>query len=303
MRSIHHRAGHLGWDRDRPAAITVAPGDELEVVCQDASDGQLGPGAAPDDAAGLDLGRANPLTGPIRVEGAVAGDALVVDVLEVAGADWGWTALIPGFGLLADDFPQAHVRTSRVGADVVDVDGLAALPHLPFLGTVGVAPAEPGEHSVIPPRAVGGNMDLRDVRPGCRLVLPVAVEGALLSLGDGHAVQGDGEVCGTAVETPTTARIRLQIERGAAPPSPRLAAPARPARAPSRTLTTTGVGPDLQAGARDAVRAMVEVLGDHGLDPADAYLLCSLAADLRLGEVVNAPNWLVACTFPLDVLS
>lgn len=303
MQTLHHRDGHLGWDPDQPAAVTVAPGDEVELTCQDASDGQLHAGSTAGDVAALDLDRANPLTGPVHVEGAAPGDALVVEVLEVAGADWGWTALIPGFGLLAEDFPDAHLRISRVGDDVVDVDGLATLDHLPFLGTVGVTPAGPGPHSVIPPRAVGGNMDLRDVRPGARLVLPVQVAGALLSVGDGHAVQGDGEVCGTAVETATTARLRLTLEPGAAPPSPRLAAPAPPTRAPGHVVTTTGVGPDLHAGARDAVRAMVEVLGTHGLEPADAYLLCSLAADLRIGEVVNAPNWLVACTFPLEVVS
>jgi acetamidase/formamidase len=223
VQTLHHRDGHHGWDAQRPPVVTIAPGDEVELHCQDASDGQLHPDSTAADVASLDLDRANPLTGPVLVDGAAPGDALVVDVLDVAGADWGWTALIPGFGLL--------------------------------------------------------------------------------SVGDGHAVQGDGEVCGTAVETPTTTRLRLSVERGAAPPAPRLAAPAPPTHAPGRVVTTTGVGPDLRAGARDAVRAMVEVLGTHGVDPADAYLLCSLAGNLRIGEVVNAPTWLVACTFPLDVLS
>lgn len=301
--TIHHRDGHLGWDHAVPPRLTVVPGDEVELVCQDASDGQLTRSSTAEDVAALDLDRANPLTGPVRVAGARPGDALVVDVLEVDGADWGWTAVIPGFGLLADEFPAPHLRISRVRDGTVDVDGLARLPHLPFLGTVGVAPAEPGRHDVIPPRALGGNMDLVDVGPGCRLVLPVAVDGALLSMGDGHAVQGDGEVCGTAVETPTTARVRVQVEPGAAPAAPRMAAQTRPARAPGRTVTTTGVGPDPRAGAANAVRAMVELLAGHDLEPRDAYLLCSLAADLRLGEVVNEPNWLVACTFPLDVLT
>lgn len=303
MQTLHHRDGHHGWDARQPPVATIAPGDEVELSCQDASDGQLDPTSATDDVATLDLDRANPLTGPVFVDSAAPGDALVVDVLEVAGADWGWTAVIPGFGLLADDFPDAHLRISRVADGRVDVDGLAILDHLPFLGTVGVAPATDGPHSVIPPRRVGGNMDLRDVRPGARLVLPVEVAGGLLSVGDGHAVQADGEVCGTAVETPTTTRLRVTVERGAAPATPRLSAPAPPTHAPGRVVTTTGLGPDLHAGARDAVRSMVDVLGTHGVDPADAYLLCSLAGNLRVGEVVNVPNWLVACTFPLDVLS
>jgi acetamidase/formamidase len=303
MHTLHHRDGHHGWDRDRRPMLEVDPGTVVELVLADAFGGQLGPSATAADVAALDLDLANPLTGPIAVRGAAPGDALVVEVVEVEVGEVGWTALIPGFGLLADLFPEPHVVVSAIADGRVHLADLASLPARPFLGTVGVVPAEPGDHSVIPPRRVGGNLDCRDVRPGVRLVLPVEVDGALLSAGDPHGAQGDGEVCGTAIETTATAVLRLDVRPGAAPPSPVLELPAASPPPVGRRLLTTGVGPDLYAGARDATLAMIDRLGsDHGLAAPDAYALCSVAADLRIVEVVDAPNWVVGCELDLDLL-
>jgi acetamidase/formamidase len=302
---LHHRDGHHGWDRDREPIAHVAPGQELELALADCFDGQLGPDATAADVAGLDLDRANPLTGPIAVEGARVGDALGVELRSVDVGSFGWTALIPGFGLLADEFPEAHVITSRIGPERVRFGEVAELAAEPFLGTVGLAPAEPGTHSVIPPRRVGGNLDCRDVRPGAILWLPVEVDGGLLSAGDPHAVQADGEVCGTAVETTATAVVRIHLRRGAAPAAPVIDLPPDAASLPARgpRHVTTGVGPDLELGARDATRAMIDHLGaSFGLDPADAYALCSVAGHLRIAEVVDAPNWVVAMDLDLGVL-
>lgn len=307
MRTLHdveHR--HHGWNRDRPALIEVAPGEELELVLADCFDGQLG--AAADAAAveGLQLERANPLTGPVRVAGAQPGDALGIEVLDLEVGAVGWTALIPGFGLLADDFPAAHVVVSQIGVNEVEVGGFARLARWPFLGTVGLAPQAPGDHSVIPPRRVGGNLDCRDVRPGATLWLPVEVAGGLLSVGDPHAAQGDGEVCGTAVETTAVTRLRLQLRPGQAPPAPRIELPAAasgPPAARGPRWLTTGVGPDLYAAARQATRAMIdELTARYGLDAPDAYVLCSVAGDLRIAEVVDAPNWVVVLDLDLGVL-
>jgi acetamidase/formamidase len=303
MRTLHHRDGHHGWDRDLPPAIEVEPGTTVELVLSDCFGGQLAPDATAADVAALDLDLANPLTGPVRVVGAAPGDALVVEVLDVTVGDVGWTTLIPGFGLLADDFPDPAVVVSEVGGGRVRFGEVAELAARPFLGTVGLAPAEPGPHSVIPPRRVGGNLDCRDLRPGVRLLLPVEVEGALLSAGDPHAAQGDGEVCGTAVETTATATFRLDLLRDAAPPAPRFELPVASSVATGPRLLTTGVGPDLLAGARDATRAMIDQLvTDHGLRDTDAYALCSVAAHLRILEVVDAPNWVVGCELDLAVL-
>jgi acetamidase/formamidase len=303
MHTLHHRDGHHGWDRDRRPALEVDPGSVVELVLADAFGGQLGPSATSADVAALDLDLANPLTGPIAIRGAEPGDALVVEVVDVVVGERGWTTLIPGFGLLADRFPDPHVLMSSIEGDRVRFGDLAELPARPFLGTVGLAPADPGSHSVIPPRRVGGNLDCRDVRPGAKLVLPVEVEGALLSAGDPHAAQGDGEVCGTAVETTATTVVRLDLRPGAAPPAPLLELPAETPAPLGRRVVTTGVGPDLLAGARDATLAMIDRLGaDHGLDAPDAYALCSVAAHLRIVEVVDAPNWVVGCELDLDVL-
>jgi acetamidase/formamidase len=304
MRTLHHRDGHRGWDRELPPCLEVEPGTTVELELLDGFGGQLGPAATGADVAALDLDLANPLTGPIVVRGAAPGDALVVEVLDVTVGELGWTALIPGFGLLADEFPDPAAIVSRVRGGRVLVGTIAEVAARPFLGTVGVAPAAPGPHSVIPPRRVGGNLDCRDVRPGATLLLPVEVAGAVLSAGDPHAAQGDGEVCGTAVETTATATLRLDVRPGAAPPAPQLELPVTAPTPSGPRVLTTGVGPDLLGCARDATRAMIDRLVDaHDLEPAEAYALCSVAADLRIVEVVDVPNWVVGCELDLAVLA
>jgi acetamidase/formamidase len=169
-----------------------------------------------------------------------------------------------------------------------------------------VAPAGPGPHPVVPPRRVGGNLDTRDLVAGTTLWLPVEVEGALLSIGDTHAAQGDGEVCGTAIESAMDVVVTIDVEAGAAPDFPRFETSGPLTRHVDAAghLVTTGVGPDLMAGAKAAVRQMIDLLGrDRYLDPADAYMLCSVAADLRITEIVDAPNWVVACYLPRAVLA
>jgi acetamidase/formamidase len=177
----------------------------------------------------------------------------------------------------------------------------AKVPLKPFAGTIGVAPGEPGLHSVVPPRRVGGNLDIRDLAAGTVLYLPVEVEGALFSVGDTHAVQGDGEVCGTAIESPMAATLTLDLVRDM-----RIAAPCFTTPGPvTRHLdakgyeVSTGVGPDLMQAARDAVSQMIELLGRrHGLSATDAYMLSSVCADLRISEIVDQPNWVVSFYFP-----
>ncbi|MDX1619689.1 MAG: acetamidase/formamidase family protein, partial [Nitriliruptorales bacterium] len=179
--TIHHRDGHHGWDRELEPLVQVSSGDVVEVQTIDAAGGQLDGSSTSDHVANLDLDRANPLTGPIHVAGAQPGDTLAVHILELHTSGWGWTANIPGFGLLADDFPDPHVIHSRYDQERLEFGDLAIWRPAPFIGTIGVAPAEDGPHSVIPPRRVGGNMDLKDVGRDTTLLLPVEVDGALLS--------------------------------------------------------------------------------------------------------------------------
>lgn len=306
MRTLHHRDHrHLGWDRAIAPAVEVAPGSSIEVVLHDAFGGQLDPHATPADVADLDLAAANPLTGPIAVSGAAPGDTVAITITELEVGSVAWTTIIPGFGLLAEDFPDPHVIVSTVEAGTVAFGDLARLPARPFLGTIGLAPATAGPHSVIPPRRVGGNMDCRDVRAGATLLVPCEVAGALLSAGDPHGGQGDGEVCGTAVETTARAELRVELRRDHPIATPQLELAPEPVAERGEGLRrrlTMGVGPDLLSGARDATRAMIDLLGRHGLDPADAYALCSVAGDLRILEVVDAPNWVVGMELDLDLL-
>lgn len=276
---------------------------EFEVV--DASGGQLSAGSSTQDVARLDFARVNPVTGPVYVDGAEPGDSLVVEILDLEGSGWGWSAVIPGFGLLAEDFPEPFLHISRYDEKTVEFTPEIRLPVRPFPGTIGVAPAEPGLHSVVPPREVGGNLDIRDLVAGAKLYLPVKVPGALFSVGDTHAAQGDGEVCGTAVETAMRIRLRFGLEKGTHQRLPRFELPGAPGPqiAEKGYHVTCGVAPDLMAAARDSVREMIDLLGrEYRLEPALAYVLCSVAADLKISEVVDAPNWVVSCYLPRGIL-
>jgi acetamidase/formamidase len=294
---------HTAWDNSLPPVAVLRPGDEITVSTVDAGNGQLTATSTAADVPGLDFTRVNPVTGPIRIEGAVPGDALVIDILDVSVATWGWTAAIPGFGLLAQDFPDPHLRISAIADGGAELLPGLSVPVVPMVGTIGVAPPEPGPHPMVPPSRWGGNLDIRHVGPGARLVLPVGVDGALLSLGDAHAAMGDGEVAGTGVETDATVRLRVDVRSGAAPRTPIVQTDPRTQRT-GAALATTGVGPDLMAATVDATRALIEeIVSRTGLAPVDAYLLASVAADLKISEVVDIPNWVVSAHLELAYLS
>lgn len=307
MRHTLHDHRHYDWDKDREPVLTVTSGADIALETMDAGDGQLQPDSGAKDVAGLDPDRANPIDGPIAVEGAKPGDAIVVTLEELLTGSWGWTANIPGFGLLAEDFPDPvfwrwtiERGTGRAEAP----EGLAWTPVRPFMGTLGLAPGTPGPHPVIPPYRTGGNMDCRDLVAGSRVILPVEAAGGLLSLGDGHAAQGDGEVCGTAIETEMAVKMRVELLKDAAPAAPVIERPGetRPASAEPR-VTTTGIGPDLTEAAKTAVRQMIdELTGRRNISAEAAYLLCSVCGDLRIAQLVDAPNWTVAFSFPLSRL-
>jgi acetamidase/formamidase len=179
------------------------------------------------------------------------------------------------------------------------------VPLKPMCGTIGVAPAEPGLHSIIPPRNVGGNMDVRDIAEGAELWLPIEVDGALFSVGDTHAAQGDGEVCGTAIESPIDVSLKIELVKDARLRTPRYLTPGPVSRHLDTKgyEVTTGIGPDLMAGAKVAVAEMVELLARrYGYSPIDAYMLCSVCADLRISSIVDVPNWVVSYYFPRVVL-
>ncbi|MFE0757941.1 acetamidase/formamidase family protein [Inquilinus sp. NPDC058860] len=300
--TIHGAHHHFGWNRAFPPVATVAPGTTLEFDCLDAAGGQLSAASTVADVATLDFGKVNPVTGPILVDGAEPGDALKITLDHYAPSGFGWTANIPGFGLLADQFKDPALHLWRYQADTPALfSTLAKVPLKPFAGTIGVAPAEPGLHSVVPPRRVGGNLDIRDLAAGATLWLPVEVAGALFSIGDTHAAQGDGEVCGTAIESPMKVTLTLDLVKGANLRMPRFTTPGPVTRHLDAKgyEVTTGIGPDLMEGARMAVAEMVELLcRTRGMAAVDAYMLCSVCGDLRISEIVDQPNWVVSFYFP-----
>ena len=294
---------HLAWDRTVEPVLSVASGSEVAFDALDASCGQITADSTVADLAALDFSRVDQVAGPIFIEGAEPGDTLEVELLDFTPGDWGWTAAIPGFGLLADEFPDPALRITRLAERIAEFLPGVRIPLAPFCGELGVAPA--GEaRSTIPPTELGGNMDTRHLTAGSTLWLPVAVPGALFSLGDGHAAQGDGEVCGTAIETPMRATVRLTVRRDV-----RVTAPEFRTAGPLGTSTNTagwyaadGVGPDLMTAARDATRRMIDRLGiEHGLAAIDAYLLMSVAGDLRISEIVDQPNWIVTAYCPRSI--
>jgi acetamidase/formamidase len=300
--TIHQK--HHGWDRGIAAVMRIAPGATLEFDVADASGGQLSQTSTVADVARMDFGKINPVTGPIYIDGAVPGDILKITLLSFAPSGWGWTANIPGFGLLAEDFKEPALQLWRYDAATLApalFGRWGKVPLKPFTGTIGLAPAEPGLHSIVPPRRVGGNMDVRDIAAGTELFLPVEVQGALFSVGDTHAAQGDGEVCGTAIESPMRVALQFELLKQTPLAFPRF----RTAGPVTRHLdikgydVATGIGPDLMEAARAAVRSMVDLLMHrHRMPAIDAYLLCSVCGDLRISEIVDLPNWTVSFYFP-----
>lgn len=309
MHTIHRHSAHYGWDHGIAPVLHVAPGESVEFEVTDAGGGHLSPASCAADLATVDFGRINPVTGPVYIDGAEPGDQLKVTLLSFKPSGWGWTATLPGFGLLADEFsePALHVWKYDPGTLEPAMFGQwARIPLRPFTGTIGVAPAAPGMHSIVPPRRVGGNMDVRDIATGTELYLPVEVAGALFSVGDTHAAQGDGEVCGTAIESPMSVVLKFDLIKQTPLAFPRFTTAGPVARQLDGRgyEVCTGIGPDLMEAARAAVRGMVELLSRrHGMPAVQAYMLCSVCGDLRISEIVDAPNWIVSFYFPLAVFS
>jgi acetamidase/formamidase len=302
--AISRDQNHLAWDPAIEPVASVGSGDVVEFDCLDASNGQITAASTTESLATLVFDQVDQVTGPVSVDGAEPGDTLQVDLLEFAPADWGWTASIPGFGLLADDFPDGYLKITHLpGEGFVEFWPGIRLPIAPFCGELGVAPLT-GPLSTIPPDLHGGNMDTRHLVAGSTLFLPIFHAGARFSIGDGHATQGDGEVSGTAIETPMRALVRLTVRKDLHLTGPEFVAAPDPHAAlrNGARYATDGIGPDLMQAARDALRRMIEWLGrEHGLDPIQAYLLASVAIDLRISEIVDVPNFVVTAHCPLGI--
>jgi acetamidase/formamidase len=295
---------HYVWDNSLAPRLSVESGDTVVFHTRDAGDGSFPLGATTEALLTYEF-RGHPLTGPVSVAGAAPGDVLQVDVLEVQPAAHGWTGILPGFGLLPEDFPEPYLRTwDLTGGTVATLGDRIRVPLDPFCGVMGVAVAEPGEHSTMPPRRTGGNIDIKQVVAGASLYLPIEVEGALFSVGDAHAAQGDGEVCVSAIEMASTTTLRFVVRKDLALAEPQFSTPGIKGRGSAgAAYVTTAHGPDLMANAKQAVRYMLEHLSrEYGLSREDAYCVASVAVDLKISQIVDAPNWIVSAFLPLEIV-
>ena len=345
--------GHNRWHPDIPPILEVEPGEEVVLETRDASDSQIKPGMTVADLDRLDAKVAHPLTGPVYIKGAVPGDLLEIEYIDIVPQAVGWTRNRPGAGFLRDLYPEPYLVHWEMA------DGWATSPQLPgvripngsFMGTAGIAPSHaqlaewarreadlvarggsaaqpdpedavptggPIAHTglrTIPPRENCGNVDAKQLTKGSRLFIPVNVAGALYSVGDGHFAQGDSECCITAIEMGATAVVRFHLHAGEAERHrirwPRFAHPgyfAAPEWAvPRHFIATMGMpvredgtqeGEDLTLAARNALINMIELLQERGWSREQAYVICSVAVDLKVSNIVDLPNVTVSAFLP-----
>jgi formamidase len=348
--------GHNRWHPDIPPLVRCEPGDEVVLETRDAFDGQMGPDATLETVAAPDLDVVHPLTGPVYVEGAEPGDLLEVEILDVEPDSYGFTVQVPGFGFLRDEFPDPFKVSWDIAdgwATSADLPGVR-IPGSPFMGTIGLSPgarllaettareqalldrggfvlqpspvsAVPSDPRIaaealrtIPPREQAGNVDIKQLGKGARLLIPVDTPGALFSAGDGHFAQGDCETCGTAIEMQAILRVRFAVHKGEAAAKgirdPRFSRddyylPPEFA-APRRFYATTGISvtkdgenhaEDATLAARNALLNMIDHLTERGWTRQQAYTICSVAVDLKISALVDVPNMLVSAFLPEDI--
>ena len=284
---------------NKPVA-TVKPGEVIEVETWDCFANVVKPTQPLKEVLerGVPL-HDNPVTGPIHVEGAEAGDALVIEIIDISIPDMGVTTVVPGFGglegWLQASPPLTKFSKIRDGKVVYTLnDGREIeIPVKPFIGTIGLSPSSEAI-STITPGKHGGNMDVPDICPGNRLYLPVAVKGALLGLGDVHAVQGDGEICGTAIEIPSVVTMKIDLIKNKRIDWPRI-------ESPDEIMTVSSARP-LEDAVRFAFLELIKWLEDaYGFERYDAYMFLSVAAKARLAQIVD-PLFTVVAKVPKTLL-
>jgi formamidase len=345
--------GHNRWHPDISPIVEVKPGEKVVIETRDALDGQIQPGMVEDDLEHLSGKAAHPLTGPVFIKGAKPGDLLEIENVDIVSQPFGWTRVRPGAGFLRDAFPEpylVHWEMKDRWAMSPQLPGVR-IPEGSFMGTAGVAPSQaqlaawtareadlvgrggiarlpdpedavPGERRIaqeglrtMPPRENCGNLDAKQLTKGSRLFIPVNVEGALYSVGDGHFAQGDSECCLTAIEMGATTVVRFHLHEGEAERRnirwPRFSHPeyfAAPEwAAPRNFIATTGMpiredgtqeGEDLTLAARNALLNMIDLLQERGWSRQQAYIICSVAVDLKISNVVDLPNVTVSAFLP-----
>ena len=292
---------HSRWNADLAPRLTIESGDTVHFECQDSSGAQVFDGMTVEAFQTIDRGRIHALTGPVAIADAAPGDVLQIDVLSVQHKGWGWTSVIPGLGFLKERFAEPHLFHWKLEGPVTRSLAPATVPLRPFCGILGVAPAEHGEFRTRPPGIFGGNMDVRELAAGATLYLPVQQPLALFSCGDAHAAQGDGEVCINGIECPADVSLRFQLHKGQSLAGPMLES--APATDAGQSWVIVESSADAITAARNAANRMIDFLvAQWGFEPVEAYLLCSVAMNLQISQVVNEPMITVAATMLKSVV-
>ncbi|MFC1538904.1 acetamidase/formamidase family protein [Candidatus Latescibacterota bacterium] len=291
QRNIHNR-----WNKDIPPVLKISSGDLVTIETRDASDWHFTPESTVKDIATRDTSKVHPLTGPIYINEAEPGDVLKIDILDFELSEWGWTVTGKDKGILPELLSDSHLKiwTYDTNKEYAELKNGIRVKLAPFCGVMGVAWEETGEFRTIPPRKNGGNMDIRHLTAGTSLYLPVFVRGALFSAGDAHAAQGDGEVCVSAIETDLAVTVRFTVLKGLSIEEPRYES--------DEYYATTGFGTTILEASKKATRYMVQHLSNrYGLNTEEAYMLCSVAMDLKICETVDMPHYLVSAHIPKDI--
>jgi acetamidase/formamidase len=304
--SLSAEPTHSRWNRALPPRLRIASGDTVHLECVDSSGAQVHPSMTLPEYLKIDRNKIHALTGPIFIDGAEPGDVLEVDVLEVAHKGWGWTSVVSGLGFLKERFANPFLLIWKLEGAVSKSVPPAVVPLRPFCGVMGVAPGEDGEFRTRPPGNFGGNMDVRELCDGAKLYLPVFNRGALFSAGDAHAAQGDGEVSINGIECPADVTLRFHVHKRQP-----LSAPMIETAAGRKEPPGPGHGEwiivesaaDATAAARAATSRMIDFLaGAWGFSEVQAYLLCSVAMNLRFSQVVNEPIFTVSAAISKVIL-
>jgi len=295
---------HSVWDRALEPRLRVESSDQVHFECVDASGGQVNPAMTAEEFQRVDRTRIHALTGPVWVEGAEPGDVLQIDVLATQHRGWGWSSVIEGLGFLKDRFRTPTLFHWQLDGDETRSLWPAVVPIRPFLGVMGVARAEDGSFRTRPPGSFGGNLDVRELCAGARLYLPVYNLGALFSCGDGHAAQGDGEVCINGIECPLDVTLRFHLHKqqmltGPIVESTEAVAP--DTRSDSWVVVESAEDP--ATAARNTTNRMIDLLISRwGFSDVHAYILCSVALRLRLSQVVNEPMYTISGAISKSIL-
>lgn len=288
---------HNRWNKDLPPLLTMDSGETVTVETREASDRDFTIHSTMADVSNRDRSKVHPLTGPIYVNGAEPGDVLQIDLLEYKLPDWGWTVISPPMGFLGEEFSEEVLHIWRFNLEEQYAElkpGIRVSLQYPFLGVIGLAWDEPGEFRTIPPRTQGGNMDIKYLTRGSTVYLPVSVPGALLSVGDGHAAQGDGEVCISAIECDLTAQMRVTVRKDFQVQEPEYET--------AEYFAATGIATTIDEAARKATRHTIgSLMRRYQLTRNEAYMLCSVAMDLKICEAVDMPHYLVSGHVPKSI--